>query len=224
MYQGKTITGASATNGNNSSGGGKKPYSGGFVKKKEGEVSNVSFYKGKVVVRVPYYQTPAIAPQQQYAPPRNYQQNQRPQGKRGQQRQQRYPERKLDPIPMSYAQLLPQLLAGQLVQLREMGPPPTELPRGYDVNVRCEFHSGAPGHSIENCRALKYKVQSLLDAKELSFAPIGPNVQNNPMPPHHGAAINVIGLDDGHGLVTHIEEIQMSMTVLREHLLQQEVL
>ena len=125
---------------------------------------------------------------------------------------------------MSYAQFLPQLLAGQLVQLRELAPPPAELPRGYDVKARCEFHSGAPGHSIENCKALKYKVQSLLDAKELSFAPIGPNVQNNPMPPHHGAAANAIGFDNDHDLVTQVEEVQMSMAVLREHLLQQKVL
>ena len=53
---------------------------------------------------------------------------------------------------------------------------------------------------------------------------MGPNVQNNPMPPYHGASINAIRLDDGHDLVTHVEEIQMSITVLREHLLQQEVL
>ncbi|XP_058725708.1 uncharacterized protein LOC131597002, partial [Vicia villosa] len=52
---------------------------------------------------------------------------------------------------MPYAQLLPQLLAGQLVQLREMGPPPSPLPPGYDANARCEFHSGAPGHTIEKC-------------------------------------------------------------------------
>ena len=89
---------------------------------------------------------------------------------------QRYPERKFDPIPMSYAQLLPQFLSGQLVQRRELAPPPAELPRGYDVNACCEFHSGAPGHSIENYRDLKYKVQDLLDAKELSFAPMGSNV------------------------------------------------
>ena len=67
-------------------------------------------------------------------------------------------------------------------------------------------------------------MQDLLDAKELSFAPIGPNVQNNPMPPHHGAAANAIGFDDGHDLVTQVGEVQMSMEVLREHLLQQEVL
>ena len=112
------------------------------------------------------------------------------------------------------------MLDGQLVQLRELAHPPAELPRGYDVNARCEFHSGTPDHSIKNFKSLKYKVQSLLDAKELIFAPMGPNVQNNPMPPHHGAAANAIGFDDGHDLVTQVGEVQMSMKVLREHLMQ----
>ena len=44
------------------------------------------------------------------------------------------------------------------------------------------------------------------------------------MPPHHGVVANAIGFDDDHDLVTQVEEIQMSMTVIREHLLQQKVL
>ena len=57
---------------------------------------------------------------------------------------------------------------------------------------------GAPGHSIENCKALKHKVQDILDAKELSFAPIGPNVPNNPVLPHHGAAANATAFDESY--------------------------
>ncbi|KAI5423915.1 hypothetical protein KIW84_030220 [Lathyrus oleraceus] len=30
------------------------------------------------------------------------------------------------------------------------------LPLGYDANARCSFHSGAPGHNIENCKAFKH--------------------------------------------------------------------
>ena len=67
-------------------------------------------------------------------------------------------------------------------------------------------------------------MQDLLEAKELSFAPIGPNVQNNPMPPHHEAAANVIRFDDGHDLVTQVDEVQMLMAFLREHILQREIL
>src|SRR3954464_1036769 len=213
--QGVTIFG-------NSNGNGKKPYSG-FVKKKEGETSTASVDQGRApvysAVPPPYYPMPYdvpnpyapqaytaalpqpwVAPQQPFIPqqqvvaPQTRQQNPRPQGQRAPQRQ-RYPERRIDPVPMPYAQLLPQLLAGQLVQLREMGPPPSPLPLGYDANARCEFHSGAPGHTIEKCRALKYKVQDLLDDKLISFTPIDPNVQNNPMPPHAGVT-NAVELCD----------------------------
>ena len=49
-------------------------------------------------------------PHKKFAPPLNYQQqNQQPQGPRAPQIQ-RAPKRRFDPIPMSYAQLLPQLL------------------------------------------------------------------------------------------------------------------
>ncbi|KAI5410284.1 hypothetical protein KIW84_055689 [Lathyrus oleraceus] len=75
---------------------------------------------------------------------------------------------------MSYAELLPELLRLGLVELRTMAPP-TVLPPGYDANVRCDFHSGAPGHHTEKCRALQHKVQDLIDAKAINFAPV-PNV------------------------------------------------
>ena len=95
---------------------------------------------------------------------------------------------------------------------------------GYDINAHCEFHAGTPGNSMEKCRGVKCKVTNLLDAKELIFTPISPNVQNNLIPPHHGATANAIEFDDNHDLVTQVDEVQMLMAVLREHLLQQEVL
>ena len=66
------------------------------------------------------------------------------------------------------------------------------LPHNYDVNSRYEFHFGAPSHSIENCNALKYKVQDLIDSKEIMFAPNGPNVNNNLMPPHNKPVVNMV--------------------------------
>ncbi|KAI5442169.1 hypothetical protein KIW84_011293 [Lathyrus oleraceus] len=83
------------------------------------------------------------------------------------------------------------------MQLRELGPPPEVLPPGSDANVHYEFHSGAPGHSVENCKALKYKVQDLIHSKAIKFVPNGPNVNNNPMPPHNKENVNMVELDDG---------------------------
>ncbi|XP_058757473.1 uncharacterized protein LOC131630741 [Vicia villosa] len=209
------VTSPSISNGN-----GKKPYSG-FVKKKEGETSNASVDQGRTpvysAVPPPYYPMPYVVPnpyvpqayaaalpqpwvapqqpfipQQQVVAPQNRQQNPRPQGQRAPQRQ-RYPKRCIDPVPMPYAQLLPQLLAG------------------------------APGHTIEKCRALKYKVQDLLDDKIISFTPTGPNVQNNPMPPHTGAT-NAVELCDEQVLVPDVDEVKMPLATVREHLVQQGVL
>ena len=90
----------------------------------------------------------------QQAQSRSFQPSHQHQGQQGRKRK-KVIERRVDPIPVSYAQLLPQLLANQLVQLRELRPTQNPLPRGYDVSARCEFHSEAPGHTIENYRALK---------------------------------------------------------------------
>lgn len=100
---------------------------------------------------------------------------------------------------MLYSHLLPYLLRGSLVQLRELGPPPTVIPPGYDVNAQCEFHSRALGYSVEKFKALKYKVQELIESKAITFAP---NVNNNPMPPHDNPAVNMMEVEEGRKLVS----------------------
>ncbi|RDX97229.1 hypothetical protein CR513_20032, partial [Mucuna pruriens] len=57
----------------------------------------------------------------------------------------RRPPRMLTPIPMTYTELLPQLLEQNLV---EIVPP---YPRSYDPNAKCDYHGGAVGHAIERC-------------------------------------------------------------------------
>lgn len=78
-----------------------------------------------------------------------------------------------------------------MVKLRELSPP-IVLPPEYDANAHCEFHSGAPGHTIENCKALKFKVQDLIDVKAIMLMPNGPNINNNHMAPHTGPLVSVI--------------------------------
>jgi hypothetical protein len=98
-------------------------------------------------------------------------------------------KKQFDPIPMSYGRILPLLLNRSLVKLRVLGPPPTPLPLNYDLNARCEFHSGAPGHSIESCKAFKYKVQELIDSKAIAFTPNGLDILSNIMLPHEGTPV-----------------------------------
>jgi len=71
---------------------------------------------------------------------------------------------KFTPTPMTYTELLPDLLKSVLVAICPARTIQSPYPRFYDANVKCEYHDGEIGHSTENCRALKYKVQSLLDS------------------------------------------------------------
>ena len=50
-----------------------------------------------------------------------------------------------------------------------MAPLRPPLPRWYNVNIRCDYHTGILGHSTENCNALKYKVQDLIKFGKLKF-------------------------------------------------------
>ncbi|XP_058763228.1 uncharacterized protein LOC131636633 [Vicia villosa] len=180
--------------------GGKKPYNG-FAKKREGEISAAYYGQGKGHA---YQQVAAVtipnAPFQQYQqqgyPPRQYQQ--RP----------KVPERVFDPIPMKYAQVLPYLLDLKLVQLRTLATP-AKLSANW-----------VAGHSIENCKALKNLVQNLLDSKAIEFTSTqGPNVVQNPMPPHGAHAANAIEVVEDARLVKDVIELGSLLPLLKKELL-----
>ncbi|XP_027178164.1 uncharacterized protein LOC113777330 [Coffea eugenioides] len=81
-----------------------------------------------------------------------------------------------------------------------MVPPPTYpygMPAWYNPQAVCAYHSGAPGHSTLDCKALKHKVQDMIESGEIVIRKReaqGPNVNRNPLPEH----VNTIGviLDD----------------------------
>ena len=99
---------------------------------------------------------------------------------------------KFAPIPMSYGDLLPSLIANQLAVVTFGRIYQSPFPKWYNPNVTCAYHGGTPGHSIEQCVALKHKVQSLIDAGWLTFQEDGPNVKTNPLANHGGPTVNVI--------------------------------
>ncbi|KAH1238783.1 hypothetical protein GmHk_08G023389 [Glycine max] len=102
------------------------------------------------------------------------------------------------PLPMTYEDLLPSLIANHLVVVtpgRVLEPP---FPKWYDPNATCKYHGGAPGHSVEKCLALKYKVQHLMDAGWLTFQEERPNVRTNPLANHGGGAVNAVESDRPH--------------------------
>jgi len=79
------------------------------------------------------------------------------------------PRTPVDPIPMKYMDLLPELLEKKLVQTRAPPPVLERLPAGYMADLTCVFPQGAPGHDIEHCFAMKKVVQKLIKADLLSF-------------------------------------------------------
>ena len=70
---------------------------------------------------------------------------------------------------MTYGELLPVLIQNYGISVIPAKPRRPPYPRGYDVNATCEYHGGVGGHSVENCKALKDKVQSLIYADPIKF-------------------------------------------------------
>ena len=70
---------------------------------------------------------------------------------------------------MTYGELLPVLIQNYGISVILAKPRRPPYPKGYDVNATCEYHGGVGGHSVENCKALKDKVQSLIYADPIKF-------------------------------------------------------
>ena len=96
------------------------------------------------------------------------------------------------PIPMPYADLLPSLLSNQLDVVSPGKVYQSLFPRWYNPNATCAYHGGVSGHFIEQCVAFMHKVQSLVDARWLTFQEDSPNVRTNPLNNHRGSAVNAV--------------------------------
>ncbi|XP_058733068.1 uncharacterized protein LOC131604655 [Vicia villosa] len=127
------------------------------------------------------------------------------------------PHRKIDPIPMTYAQVLQHLLNIEKITLRDAPNAPDTQSPNYNANARCAFHSGAAGHDTERCIALKNKVQDLLDQKIIQFTPT-PNIVNNPMPPHAGSGVNAIESEEI-SVVSDVGCLTFPLVSVKQHLI-----
>ena len=63
-------------------------------------------------------------------------------------------------LPMPMDELYPRLLKKRLISPVFLKQSPYLL---HDSSKQCEFHFGRPGHSLEDCHALRHKVQDLVD-------------------------------------------------------------
>lgn len=107
---------------------------------------------------------------------------------------------------MTYTNLLPSLLAQNLIEKRVAPPVPDKFPRWYKPNEHCAFHSYTPGNDIENCFVFKGKVQGLVRSGMIKFGDM-PNMATNLFPEHR--AVNIITEDEN--LIMDVLKVKTSL-------------
>ncbi|XP_019434187.1 PREDICTED: uncharacterized protein LOC109340878 [Lupinus angustifolius] len=115
-----------------------------------------------------------------------------------------------DRIPMTYTDLFAYLQRQGMIT-----PVPGRIPENpgpwYNENVTCAYHSGAPGHLVEDYRAFKFKVQDLINAKRIDFKENRPNITGNPLPNHENQEVNTIEARDDVAIIDKVEDVKMPM-------------
>ncbi|XP_019420665.1 PREDICTED: uncharacterized protein LOC109330845 [Lupinus angustifolius] len=112
-----------------------------------------------------------------------------------------------DQILMTYTYLFAYLQRQGMIT-----PIPGRIPGPwYNENVTCAYHSGAPGHLVEDCRAFKFKVQDLINAKRIDFRETRPNITRNPLPNHENQEENAIEARDEVAIIDKVEDVKMPM-------------
>ena len=60
-------------------------------------------------------------------------------------------------------QVLPELIAADLITPIPLKTAPNPSSKSYDPNARCAYHMGGVGHWTDHCSPLKYKIQNLIE-------------------------------------------------------------
>ncbi|KAF1858800.1 hypothetical protein Lal_00013723 [Lupinus albus] len=169
----------------------------------------------------PHYNQPRPNqyPAQQNRPPNNYQTRPYQNFNRNQPRPFQ-PQRTFHPIPVTYAELYAHLQTERILAPIAGQTPNTTAP-WYDPNANCDYHSGIIGHSTETCRALKHRIQDLIDSKWLEFKDTVPTITGNPLPNHGNHGINVLEQDDDMAVVEKVEDMKTPLKVIFRVLCQQ---
>ncbi|PKI49419.1 hypothetical protein CRG98_030189, partial [Punica granatum] len=100
------------------------------------------------------------------------------------------------PLPALLSHIYRQLLADN--QIQPVSPGPNFDPSVQNQSKHCEYHQGAPGHTLDNCWRLRDEIQRRIDSNRLTFNVVRPpNVQANPLLDHRpssGPSINMISI------------------------------
>ncbi|KAJ8539408.1 hypothetical protein K7X08_013660 [Anisodus acutangulus] len=90
---------------------------------------------------------------------------------------------------------------------------PKPIPRSYDETKHCAYHSGITGHDTGVCFALKDKIEALIKEGIIQLKGPPPNVNNNPLPNHDNANVNMIIVDEEKSLEGTIVPVRIEEKV-----------
>ncbi|XP_040934491.1 uncharacterized protein [Gossypium hirsutum] len=124
------------------------------------------------------------------------------------------------PIPVTYCELYQSLYDAHAIapfHLKSLQPP---YPKWYDVNAKCEYHVGIPGHSIENCTGFKKVMERLIKMGVVKFDST-PNTEN-PLPDHGNQGVNAIDETREEKIKEEIAEMKTPMKVIWEEMAKRE--
>ena len=93
--------------------------------------------------------------------------------RQGNQHKKDTPTRHFTKINMSLAKVLQHMLKMELITLRDPPRNPNTSVPSYHPDARCVYHSNNSGHDTNSCRALKNKIQDLIDEGVLEFTQDG---------------------------------------------------
>ncbi|XP_019241787.1 PREDICTED: uncharacterized protein LOC109221800 [Nicotiana attenuata] len=125
------------------------------------------------------------------------------------------PVEKFTPLAESYSSLFQ-----KLKQMGVIGPiaPHHMHPdsHGFQANARCEYHSGAPGQSTDNCWTLKRAIERLIFEKLIvvTNGEDPPNVTNNPLPAHND--VHFVGMIGRHQEYKPVGLAEMTVGAIQE--------
>ena len=86
---------------------------------------------------------------------------------------------------MPLSQALQHMMKMNLIKVINPPSNPKTSSPNYNPDARCAYHSDSSGHDTNDCWALKYKIQNMIDAKDIEFEPSEtPNVITAPLPKH----------------------------------------
>ncbi|KAJ8563703.1 hypothetical protein K7X08_032155 [Anisodus acutangulus] len=73
---------------------------------------------------------------------------------------------------------------------------PNPVPKWHDEAKHCAYHSGISGHDTENCYGLRDKIEALIKEGVIQLKGPASNENNNSLPDHDDANVNIMILND----------------------------